>query len=125
MTNLSALTLITLSNFSALASVTLSADIEIPAFAKNTSNRPYSATARSTTAFTSASSPASTLHGCTSTPGYREASSRLCVSRCVVSRSAMKMARAPLRANWWAAARPMPRGELAPVMMMTLSLTLL
>ena len=35
----------------------------------------------------------------------------------------MKIALAPLRANWWAVARPMPRGLLAPVMMMTLSLT--
>ena len=27
----------------------------------------------------------------------------------------MKMARAPFWANWWALARPMPRGEFAPM----------
>src|SRR6266498_2649287 len=37
----------------------------------------------------------------------------------------MQTARAPLRAYWCAVARPMPRGELHPVMMMTLSLALL
>ena len=35
------------------------------------------------------------------------------------------MARAPLWANWCAEARPMPRGELVPVMIITLSFTLL
>jgi hypothetical protein len=32
----------------------------------------------------------------------------------------MYMAFAAARANWWAAARPMPMGEFAPVTMMTL-----
>lgn len=35
----------------------------------------------------------------------------------------MKMALAPLWAYWWTEARPMPWGELAPVTIMTLSLT--
>ncbi len=55
-----------------------------PAFAKNTSSRPYNSKHSSTTPLTSSSLPASMRRHCTSTPGYREAISRLWVSRCEV-----------------------------------------
>lgn len=98
---------------------------EIPAFAKKTSSRPYVSRASCTTFLTEGSSAASKTRVWMSTEGYRLASSRLCRSRCEEEKSQMYTARAPWRANWWAEARPMPMGELAPVMIMTLSLTLL